>query len=165
LRCRFLSCTPRVSLAARSGLTEPRKLRPMALDRERFLSQTYGYSQGEWESARDWTTRRLRKVARDRTTIPYSDLSSEMAQAGEIPLEPHSSALAALLGHVNLLEYEEGRPLISALVIYKGGDAEPGPGFWNFAKALGIDVGSGSQARLDFWSREVERCYECWGRP
>jgi hypothetical protein len=138
----------------------------MGFDRNRFMSLTYGYSTGEWESARDWTTRRLQKVARDRSTITYSDLASEMAKAGLIPLEPHSSALAGLLGHVNLIEHESRRPLISALVIYKGGDAEPGPGFWNFARDLGIDVGSGPHARLDFWSAEVQRCYEFWSsRP
>lgn len=134
----------------------------MGFNRERFMSRTYGYSTGEWDMARDWTARRLQKLAKDRATITYSDLASEMAQAGLIRLEPHSSALAALLGHVNLLEHEEGRPLISALVIYKGGDAEPGQGFWNFARDLGIKVGSGPDARLEFWSAEVQRCYTFW---
>lgn len=121
---------------------------PMGFSRERFMASTYGYSAGEWAAARDWTTHRLQKVARSRATITYSDLATEMAQAGLVRVEPHSSALAALLGHVNLLEYEDGRPLLSALVIYRGGDAEPGPGFWKFAKDLGIDVGVGPYARL-----------------
>ena len=135
----------------------------MGFDRERFMSRTYGYATSEWEVARDWTARRLQKVARDRTTITYSGLADEMARAGLIRLEPHSSALAALLGHVNLLEHEDGWPLISALVIHKGADAEPGPGFWNFARDLGIDVGSGPHARLEFWSAEVQRCLAFWG--
>jgi hypothetical protein len=134
----------------------------MGFDRDRFMSMTYGYSTSEWESAREWTLRRLQAVARARTTITYSNLTQEMSRSGLIPLEPHSSALAALLGHVNLLEHEEGRPLISALVIYKSGDAEPGQGFWNFARDLGIDIGSGPHARLEFWSAEVQRCYAFW---
>ena len=39
---------------------------------------------------------------------------------------------------------------------------EPGPDFWRFARELGVRVGSGEHARLDFWSNEVARCYEHW---
>lgn len=126
------------------------------------MSATYGYSTSEWESTREWITRRLRKVARARGTITYSELAGEMAVAGLIPLDPHNPALAALLGQVNVLEREGGRPLISALVVHKGGDLEPGAGFWAFARELGIDPGSGPHARLDFWSRELESCYAHW---
>ena len=126
------------------------------------MSATYGYATSEWETARDWLTRRLRKVAGGRTTITYSELTEDMAKAGLIALDPHSPALAALLGQVNVLEREGGHPLISALVVHKGGDLEPGTGFWAFARELGIDPGSGPHARLDFWTREVERCYATW---
>jgi hypothetical protein len=134
-------------------------------NRERFMSTTYGYATSEWESTRDWIARRLHKAARERGTITYSDLAGEMANAGVIEVEPHSSALAALLGQVNVLEHEAGRPLISALVVHKSGDLEPGPGFWAFARDLGIDPGSSQHARLDFWSQELERCYAHWSGP
>jgi hypothetical protein len=87
-----------------------------------------------------------------------------MARAGAVHLEPHSTALAGLLGQVNLLEHEAGRALISALVVHKGGDWQPGEGFWSFARDLGIDPGSGHTARLDFWVREIERCYAHWAQ-
>jgi hypothetical protein len=63
-----------------------------------------------------------------------------------------------------LLEHEEGRPLISALVVRKS-DSSPGPGFWDFAQKLGLDPGSTADARLKFWIREVERCYAHWSGP
>jgi len=129
------------------------------------MSSTYGYATSEWESARDWIARRVHKVARRRGTITYGELADEMARAGVLVLDPHSPALAALLGQVNVLEQEAGRPLISALVVHKGGDLEPGSGFWAFARELGIDPGSGPHARLDFWTREVERCYARWAGP
>jgi hypothetical protein len=69
-----------------------------------------------------------------------------------------------LLGQVNVLEHEADRPLISALVVHKDGDPEPGSGFWAFARELGIDPGSGTHAKLDFWMREGERCYAQWGK-
>ena len=136
----------------------------MSFDRERFVATTYGHSTSEWESTRAWVTRRLHRVARDKGTITYSDLCDEMAQAGVLRLEPDSTALAGLLGQVNLLEHEAGRPLISALVVHKGGDWQPGEGFWSFARDLGIDPGSGETARLDFWVREIERCYAAWAQ-
>jgi len=136
----------------------------MPFDRERFMSSTWGYSTTEWESARAWATKRLHEVAQEQTTITYSDLAAEMAQTGQVRLDPHSSGLAALLGQVNILEHENGRPLISALVVHKAGDPEPGVGFWNFARELGVDPGTGPHARLEFWSREVARCHAHWRR-
>jgi hypothetical protein len=112
--------------------------------------------------AREWISRRLQRVARAHSTIAYSELATELARAGGIALDPHSSALAALLGQVNLLEHESSRPLISATVIYKTGNPEPGPGFWTFAREIGIDLGASEHARLEFWARELQRCHEFW---
>lgn len=126
------------------------------------MATTYGHATSDWETTRDWVVKRLHRVARERTTITYSDLSDETARVGGLRLEPHSTALAGLLGQVNLLEHEAGRPLISALVVHKSGDLQPGEGFWSFAADLGIEPGSGQNARLDFWVREIERCYTHW---
>ena len=119
----------------------------MSFDRERYMAVTFGHSASEWEAAREWLTMRLRRVAREQTTITYSELCEEMARAGVLHLEPHSSELARLLAQINLLEHESRRPLISALVVHKGGDWQPGPGFWSFARGVGIDPGTGETAR------------------
>ena len=79
-------------------------------DREKFMAATHGHSTGEMLTTRDWLGRRLHQVARDQTTTTYGELCSDMATAGMLRLEPHSSALAALLGQVNILEHEAGRP-------------------------------------------------------
>ena len=134
----------------------------MAFDSERFMATTYGFATSEWETARGWVAQRLHKVARGRGTITYSDLTTEMTKAGLSRLDPHSSALAGLLGQINLLEHKRGRPLISAVVVYKTGDLEPGPGFWEFARHLGVDPGAGEHARLEFWAQELERCFTYW---
>jgi hypothetical protein len=134
----------------------------MAFNRERFMSNMYGYSTSEWESTRAWAARRLHRVAHDRATITYSDLCREMSAAGMLPLEPDSAALAALLGQVNVLEHDANRPLSSALVVHKTGDWQPGSGFWAFARDLGIDPGVGRQAKVDYWVAEIQRCYATW---
>jgi hypothetical protein len=132
------------------------------VDREKFMNTTYGYSTGEWLTARDWLARRLHGVARDQTTITYADLCAEMATAGMLRLEPHSSALAALLGQINVLELEAQRPLITAVVVHKGGDMFPGVGFWNMARDVGIDPGATEELRLAFWVKEFARCHSYW---
>jgi hypothetical protein len=35
---------------------------------------------------------------------------------------------------------------------------------WDFARHLGIDPGTGEHARLEFWARELERCYARTGQ-
>jgi hypothetical protein len=134
----------------------------VAVDRERFMNNTYGYSVGEWESTRDWLTKRLHRVARDQAKTTYGELCREMAAAGMLRLEPHSSALAALLGQINILEREAGRPLISAIVVHKTDDWMPGVGFWNIARAIGIDPGATEELRLEFWVKEFGRCHAYW---
>jgi hypothetical protein len=131
-------------------------------DREKFMAATHGHSTGEWLTTRDWLGRRLHQVARDQKTTTYGELCSDMATAGMLRLEPHSSALAALLGQVNILEHEAGRPLITAVVVHKGGDMYPGVGFWNMARDVGVDPGATEEARLCFWVAEFTRCHTYW---
>lgn len=111
----------------------------MAIHRDRYLATTFGFSTGEWEVTRDWVAKRLHRVARDRSKITYGELCREMSRSGVLALEPHSSPLAGLLGQINLLEHEAGRPLISALVVHQDGDMLPGTGFWTFVRDVGID--------------------------
>jgi hypothetical protein len=136
----------------------------VADDREKRMALTYGFPSGEWESARAWVKRRLQQVARREATIAYSDLTGEMARAGLVELDPRGSPLAGMLGQISTLEHEEGRPMVSAVVVHKDGDAAPGPGFWNFARKLGLDAGTGPHAELEFWTQELGRCYAYWSK-
>jgi hypothetical protein len=129
---------------------------------ERFMALTYGHATSEWEMVRRWTQRRLREVAQNRTTITYSDLCNELAIATGIRLEPHETPLAGLLGQVNVLEQEEQKPLISCVVVHKAGDSKPGPGFWNMAKEMGLDIGATEADRERYWIAELNRCYATW---
>ena len=131
---------------------------------ERFMTLTYGHATSDWETARRWTQQRLREVARAQTTITYSDLCKELAVATGVRLEPHEAPLAALLGQVNVLEQEAQKPLISCVVVHKAGDSKPGPGFWNMANAMGLDIGSTEDDRERYWIAELNRCYATWSR-
>lgn len=68
-----------------------------------------------------------------------------------------------LLGAISTRVHGEGKPLITALVIYKGAN-EPGDGFFSIAQRLGR-LPSGPLSRSvkdDFWMREVARSHEAF---
>ena len=103
-----------------------------------------------------------RHVARTRSTTTYTELCRDVLPATGTRLEPHGTPLAGLLGQINVLEQEEGRPLISCVVVHKAGDWRPGVGFWNMAKEMGIDVGATEADRDRYWVGELKRCYSTW---
>ena len=72
----------------------------------------------------------LKEVARSRQTLFYEDLSKL------IDLPPRSRKLYEILDSINLNEYQEGRPLLSALAVRRGFRI-PGAGFFIQAKKLG----------------------------
>src|SRR5687767_7825242 len=82
--------------------------------------------------------------ARNRATIAYSDLTR---QVRAIQLDPHSSALAKMLGEISEEEDALGRGMLTVLVVHRGGDMRPGPGFFELAR------------RLDRDTSDIERCW------
>ena len=72
----------------------------------------------------------LKEVARSRQTLFYEDLSKL------IDLPPRSRKFYEILDSINLNEYQEGRPLLSALAVRRGFRI-PGAGFFIQAKKLG----------------------------
>ncbi len=75
--------------------------------------------------------------ARTRGFIPYSDL---VAGIGAIQFQPHEARFFHFLGEISEEEDAAGRGMMTALVVHKEGDMQPGPGFFELAKRLGRDV-------------------------
>lgn len=69
----------------------------------------------------------------------------------------HGSQVGALLGHVSVAEWLEGRPLLSAIVVQAEG-GQPGTGFFDLARELGELTISGEDAELRYWLAEYDRC-------
>jgi hypothetical protein len=94
----------------------------------------------------------LKRTARQRATITYSDL---VAEIHAIPLEPDSKVLAEILDKISTDSDAQGKGMLSAVVVHKDSDDLPGPGFFALAKKLGRDTSD----KLAFHSAEIHRVH------
>lgn len=118
----------------------------------------YGFTDNDWERAKEQARDLLIVVARREDTIAYSDL---VARIGAISLDPHSYAMRAFLCEISTGEYNEGRGMLLVVVVYKYGDQMPGPGFFELARDLGYKV----RDETEFWLEELKRVYQVWSHP
>lgn len=118
------------------------------------MDTKYGFSMSDWKSMVEEIRLLLVDVAKNEELISYTDLVAKIKTAR---LDPHSYALANLLGDVSTAEFKANRPLLSSLVVYKG-TSEPGPGFFSIAKELGISI----KDEIEFHLNEVKKCFKYW---
>lgn len=114
-----------------------------------------GFDRGVWDESRAEVTRILRRVAKRRSTMPYSDVTKKLEVIG---FAPDDHAFHAMLGDVSRHEHEHGRPLLSTVVVHKSGDMQPGPGFFELAKSLGHEFDDVEK----FWIQELKRVWKYW---
>jgi len=93
--------------------------------------------------------------ARVRGMMTYSELAEAITA---IDLSAHDVRLFSLLGQLSEEEYRAGRGMISALVVHKHGDMEPGTGFSDLARELGLDTSD----RLACWIGQVHKVHDYW---
>lgn len=115
----------------------------------------YGHSKNNWNNAKKEMRQILVERAKVRGMIPYSELVSKVRT---ISLEPHSFALAAMLGEISTEEDAAGRGMLTAIVVHKHDDMEPGPGFFELADELGRDTSE----ILQCWVDELHRVHADW---
>jgi molybdopterin synthase catalytic subunit len=116
---------------------------------------TFGFPEAAWQSAKREAKAALVARARVRGMLPYSDL---VRSIHSISLEPHDVRLFHLLGELSTEEAEAGRGMITALVVHKSGDMQPGPGFFEMAERLGHDASD----ILAFWIGQVKKVHAYW---
>lgn len=118
---------------------------------------TYGHSQAEWSRAKEEAIFALRRVARDRRDIPYSDL---VAKIDSISFLPEEHKFHDFLGQISIDEDAGGRGMLSVLVVHKTGDRMPGPGFFELARSLGRAFDD----KAVFWSQETQNVHDFWSQ-
>src|SRR6266849_10540260 len=101
---------------------------------DEHLNDTYGYPVNVWERAKQEAREVIRRCGADDKFITYQELTREISA---IRFQPDATIFHRMLGQISWEEDTAGRGLLTALVIHKGSDGMPGPGFWELAKRLG----------------------------
>jgi hypothetical protein len=119
------------------------------------MHNKYGYAGPDWEKAKVQATKVLIDVARRKGRIAYSELA---AQITAIQIEAHDPRMFHLLGEISTAEDKAGRGMLTAIVVHKSGDMQPGPGFFELAKSLGKDTSD----VLVCWINEFNKVHDYW---
>jgi hypothetical protein len=102
--------------------------------------------------------RRLCDVARQRHYIRYADAGAIVGLDMENPAD--RDEISRLLDEISMHEFNQGKPLLSAVVIHVQ-DNIPGNGFFTMAERLGRFAG---RDRLQFWLSELRSVHDHWAR-
>ena len=121
------------------------------------MANKFGSPQETWELAKTQAIDALTQRAKVRGMMPYSELVQKI---DAVKLEAHDPRLSELLMDISIDEEAKGRGMISALVVHKMGDMQPGTGFFELAKRLGKDTSD----ILACWITEVKRVHSIWSR-
>ena len=119
------------------------------------MALRYGYELKDWQAATDEIVHILgARIRAGRGTITYGELCSTMKT---IKIEPHSYALAHMLGEVSADEDSGGRGMLSAYVV-SADTGGPGGGFFELAAQLGRKF----EDRDAFWIAELKLVEAAW---
>jgi hypothetical protein len=75
-------------------------------------------------------------------------------------LEAHDPRLFHLLDKISRGEDAVGRGMLTVVVVHKHGDMQPGPGFFELAKALGRDTKNIEKC----WIDELRKVHAIWSK-
>src|SRR5580704_15912968 len=117
-----------------------------------------GVAPSDWDAAkreaRNW---RIAAVRTPAGTITYGELARRITA---LTFEPDSGVFHTLLGEISRDEEAAARGMLSVVVIHRGGDMRPGPGFFKLAQELGKDARDPEA----FWQAEFGRVLAAWAR-
>ena len=115
----------------------------------------FGFADDKWEQAKAQAKEIIVARAMLRGMIPYSEM---LAGVSAIELEPGDHRLSPFLEEISLAEAKANRPMLTAIVVHKSGDMQPGPGFFELAERLGRDTSD----LLRCWIEEAKLVHAFW---
>ena len=115
----------------------------------------FGFSETEWNCAKNEAHRALVERAKVRDTMTYTELAGKIRT---IQFEAHDLRLNHLIGQVSKEENTAGRGMLSVIVVHKTGDGQPGDGFFELANQLGRNTSD----KMQCWINELNKVYACW---
>jgi hypothetical protein len=105
----------------------------------------------------------LIRLARAQDLSAYSDVAPLIGLSMED--EDDRDEIALFLGEIARHEHENTRPMLTALIIHRGYDNNPGKGFFAIAEELGhFDGDRNKITRVVFWSNQVTKVHNYWGQ-
>jgi hypothetical protein len=122
---------------------------------ENVTNPTWGHRKELWDKAKKETQTVLEKTAKAKSRpIFYGELSRNIFA---INFQPDGHDFHGLLGQLSEESDQEGKGLISALVVHKE-DERPGNGFFTLAQELGRDISDKEKC----WIAELARVYRSY---
>lgn len=101
------------------------------------------------------------RLARAAQLAAYSHVAPLVGLSME--REQDRDEIARLLGEIATHEHSQGRPMLTALIVHRGNDNNPGEGFFSIAQELGLFNGRRDpMARLTFWANQVTAIHNYW---
>ena len=101
---------------------------------------------------------KLIDTARKKICITYSEVGSLINLDMNESLDRNK--LAYIIGEISKAEHNEGRPMLSALVVHKDNKI-CGVGFFKLAKELGLHT---YKEDIEFLGKECKKLYEYWSK-
>lgn len=104
----------------------------------------------------------LIEIARKGKTITYQELSDQ-CKLGLIMRDSEyaRAEIGHILGDISVFEYNNGRPIISSLVISKG-DNYQGDGFYKLCEQLGFGSWKKLRGDITFEIGQMNASYDFW---
>ena len=102
---------------------------------------------------------RLIEIPRNGDLITYSEIAPLANLNMDNPDD--RSKIAHILGDISTHENEQGRPLLSSIVVLAG-IGYPGEGFFILARQLSLYHGYKEFEDLEFFVQETKRVYDYW---
>jgi hypothetical protein len=117
------------------------------------MQRKCGYPVKKWNAAKRQVRAVLIERAKAHDIIPYVELTRNSST-------PQSFTLTTMLRELAAEENAAGRGMLTAIVVYRSGDMQPGPGFF----ALAGRIGKNTNDTLGCWIRELKRVHAYWSR-
>ncbi|MEK6647413.1 MAG: hypothetical protein AABY84_12155 [Candidatus Firestonebacteria bacterium] len=120
------------------------------------MDTKFGYLLSDWDKAKEEMRDVLIEVAKNKGQISYSDL---VARVKTISLTPEAYALNAMLEEICREEVEQGRGMLTVVVVHKSVDKDPGKGFFDLAKEFGFYT-----SKLGCFAEQSNNVYDYWNK-
>jgi hypothetical protein len=118
---------------------------------------TYSYAPGTWQAAKDAAQKIIVSNLRNSAVVTtYGDLVAGIRSIIDFST-PRSPVFRCLLGQISDEQEEQGRGLLSALVVHKE-DRRPGAGFFAGAEQWGRDLTDQTKC----WTDELNTLTKTW---